>query len=319
MVNRLADAAAAALECLAVGAEDDVLVVFNEEQRAVADSLATAAEARARSARALAYPALTRDGEEPPGFVAEAMLGATAIFAPTVCSLSHTRARIDATGRGARIATLPGLREETFVRALRVDYAELARAGERIAAHLNAASTCWITSPAGTDVVLSLAGRTAIVDDGRLQAAGAFGNLPAGESFIAPVEGVGDGRVVFDGSVAGYGLLREPVEVTLVRGRATAAAGEAGPWLLATLDAGGPAGRLVAELGIGTNPAATLSGSILEDEKVVGTAHVAFGANTSFGGTNDCSVHIDGLLLRPTIELDGEALLRDGKPVAPTS
>jgi leucyl aminopeptidase (aminopeptidase T) len=83
--------------------------------------------------------------------------------------------------------------------------------------------------------------------------------------------------------------------------------------VLATLDAGGASGRVLAELGIGTNPAATLSGNILEDEKVIGTAHVAFGTNISFGGANASTVHIDGMLLEPTVELDGRSLVSDGE------
>ncbi len=161
----------------------------------------------------------------------------------------------------------------------------------------------------GTDLLLSLEGRSGICDDGNLQTEAAWGNLPAGEAFIAPVETSGEGTIVFDGAVAGYGLLREPLRLTVAGGRAIAADGEAAQWLLATLDAGGPTGRLIAELGIGTNPEATLTGSILEDEKVVGTAHLAFGTSASIGGTNVSNVHIDGVLLRPTVELDERRLL----------
>jgi hypothetical protein len=75
-------AAEAAVNCLGVGPTDDVLVLCNEEQRTIAESLAAAAGA-ARSVRIIEYPVLTRDGEEPPAFVAEAMTEATAIFAPT--------------------------------------------------------------------------------------------------------------------------------------------------------------------------------------------------------------------------------------------
>jgi leucyl aminopeptidase (aminopeptidase T) len=311
--DRLAAAAEAAVHCLGVAASEDVLVVCNEQQRAVAEALAAVAEGHARSVRLIVYPALTRDGEEPPAFVAEAMAEAAVVFAPTTCSLSHTEARSEATRRGARIATLPGITEPTFARALPVDYAELRRAGDRIAAKLTAAAACRLTSPAGTDVTLDLEGRTAVVDDGILRDPDAFGNLPAGEAFIAPVEGKAEGVVVFDGSLANYGLLDAPVRVRIAEGRAVAAEGEAGRWLLNTLDAGGDSGRRLAELGIGTNPLATLSGSILEDEKVVGTAHLAFGTNTSFGGTNASAVHIDGMLLAPTIELDGLPLMRDGE------
>ena len=149
----------------------------------------------------------------------------------------------------------------------------------------------------------------------RRQAAGrgSLGELPAGEAFIAPIEISGEGSIVFDGALAGYGMLREPLRVTVSGGYAIEAAGEAAKWLLRTLDEGGPTGRLIAELGIGTNPQATLTGHILEDEKVVGTAHLAFGTSASIGGANVSAVHIDGILLQPTIELDGRPLIRDGE------
>ena len=196
--SELAVAAEAAVQCLGVGPTDEVLVLCNEAQRTIAESLVLAADGGARSVRIVEYPTLTRDGEEPPPFVAEAMKEASVIIAPTSCSISHTRARMEATARGARIATMPGITPEIFRRALPVDYAELERAGERIATELSAASTCGVTSPAGTNVVLSLDGRTAICDDGNLQAEAAWGNLPAGEAFIAPIETSGEGSIVFD-------------------------------------------------------------------------------------------------------------------------
>ncbi len=104
-----------------------------------------------------------------------------------------------------------------------------------------------------------------------------------------------------------------PLRVTLVSGRVVDAVGGAARWLLDTLDAGGRTGRLIAELGIGTNPRATLSGHILEDEKAVGTAHLAFGTSATFGGTNVSAVHIDGVLERPTVELDGLPLVAGGE------
>jgi leucyl aminopeptidase (aminopeptidase T) len=312
-IDGMAGAAEAALRCLGVGPEDEVLVLCNEEQRAIAEALAAAAESPGQSARIVVYPTLSRDGEEPPPNVADAMGEADVVVAPTTFSLSHTRARMQATSRGARIATMPAITDAIFARAMPVDYVELRQAGERVAAELGDASSCRVTSAAGTDIVLSLEGRVAEVDDGNLQATAAFGNLPAGEAYIAPVEGSAEGLVVFDGSLSGYGLLDSPVRVKVARGRAVEADGEAGRWLLATLDAGGPGGRVLAELGIGTNPAATLSGNILEDEKVIGTAHLAFGTNASFGGANTSTVHIDGMLLEPTVELDGRTLVSDGE------
>ena len=116
-----------------------------------------------------------------------------------------------------------------------------------------------------------------------------------------------------DGSLAGYGLLPSPVRITVKDGRAVDADTDAGRWLLELLDSGGEHGRSLAELGIGTNPVATLTGNVLEDEKVVGTAHIAFGTSAGLGGVNVAGVHIDGVLLRATVEVDGEPVLDEGR------
>jgi len=307
----------AAVDCLGVGPADAVLVVYNDEQRVIAESLAAAAKPRARAVTLLELPTLSRHGEEPPTEVAEAMARADVVSAPTSRSLSQTQARIEANRRGARIATLPTITEEIFARAVAVDYAELRRKGGWVASRLTAASSARITSPAGTDIVLSLEERTALSDDGHLQQTGMFGNLPAGEGYIAPLETVGDGTIVFDGSLGGYGLLTTPLRITVEGGRAVDADGDTGEWLLETLDSGGEHGRSLAELGIGTNPAAILTGNVLEDEKVIGTAHLAFGTSAGMGGVNVASVHIDGIVLSPTLELDGARVLDDGRLLIP--
>lgn len=309
--------AKAAVDCLGVGPTDSVLVVCNDEQRLIAASFVAAAKPRAQTVTMLEFATLSRHGEEPPAEVAEAMAHADVVFAPTSFSLSQTQARIEATRRGVRIATLPTITEEIFARTLPVDYAELKRTGEWLAARLTAASTARITSAAGTEIVLRLEGRTGRSDDGNLQQQGMFGNLPAGEAYIAPLETMGDGTIVFDGSLPGHGRLASPVRITVEDGRAVDADGDVGEWLLETLDSGGEHGRSLAELGIGTNPAAILTGNVLEDEKVIGTMHLAFGTSAGMGGVNVAGVHIDGIVLRPTVELDRERVLDDGRLRSP--
>jgi leucyl aminopeptidase (aminopeptidase T) len=308
VASELAAAAGAAADCLGVGDQDHVLVLCNEAERPIAEVLAAAAASRTYSVRLLEYPTQSRNGEEPPGKVAEAMRAATVVFATTTYSISHTKARLAATAAGARIASMRGF-TETYARAMSVDYGLLRSSGARLAAALTAAETCRITSPAGTDLTLSIKGRSATVDDGNLQEPGCFGNLPAGEAYIAPLETIGDGMIVFDCALADYGLLHDPLNVRLAAGRAVEAYGEGADWLLTTLDAGGEHGRSVAEIGIGTNPNAELCGLVAIDEKVLGTAHVAFGTSASFGGVNQAGVHIDGMVRSPTITLDGVPLL----------
>ena len=160
---------------------------------------------------------------------------------------------------------------------------------------------------------MSLKGRDAIPDAGELGGRGAFGNLPCGEGFIAPVEGSAEGALVVDGSIAAIGLLDEPVTFRVRAGHLVEATGEAGAAFLKILDGAGPEGTNVAELGIGTNEKATLTGNVIEDEKLLGSAHVAFGASAAIGGTVQVPIHLDCVVLSPTVELDGQAILRDGE------
>ena len=79
------------------------------------------------------------------------------------------------------------------------------------------------------------------------------------------------------------------------------------------LSAHGEDGTSVAELGIGTNEEAILTGNILEDEKILGTAHVAFGASAAIGGEVQVPVHLDCVVMHPEVSVDGEPLLRGGE------
>jgi leucyl aminopeptidase (aminopeptidase T) len=79
------------------------------------------------------------------------------------------------------------------------------------------------------------------------------------------------------------------------------------------LTAHGEDGTNIAELGVGTNERAILTGEILEDEKIAGTIHIAFGASAGIGGTVQVPIHLDCIVMKPTLELDGEAIVRDGE------
>jgi leucyl aminopeptidase (aminopeptidase T) len=308
VIGGLGPPARATINCLGVRPNDMVLVVCNPPQRPIAEALAEAARRLTNKVRVMEFASLTRHGEEPPALVLDALGSASVLLAVTEFSLSHTVARIEATRHGVRIASMPELDESTFAETLPVDYSRLADAARAVADSLTQAQECRVMTPGGTDLTLSLAHRSAIADDGDLRQPGAFGNLPAGEAYIAPVAGSGNGIVIVDGSLAGYGVPRSPMRLIIENGRLAGVEGEAAEWLLESLDAGGEDGRELAELGIGVNPNAHLSGSTVVDEKALGTAHVAFGDNTGFGGTNEASVHIDVTMRAPMIELDGHPL-----------
>jgi leucyl aminopeptidase (aminopeptidase T) len=105
----------------------------------------------------------------------------------------------------------------------------------------------------------------------------------------------------------------DPARLTIEDGRLVAAERGAGPELLAQLSAHGELGTNLAELGVGTNDAATLSGNVLEDEKILGTVHVAFGASTGIGGTVSVPIHLDVVVLEASLEIDGRPVLDAGR------
>jgi leucyl aminopeptidase (aminopeptidase T) len=313
MEDRLREPADVCAERLGVKPDEKIAVLHNGPQAAIAAAIAAAARRRDAEVKILEFPPLPRSGVEPPAEVAEALRWADAAFGVTSASLSHTRARIDACAAGLRFASMPTLTADIFRRTLPVDYRWMSAAGAELARLLTGADECRLTSADGTDLVLSLVGRDGRNDDGDLRAPGAFGNLPAGEGYIAPLENAGAGTVAFDGSLTGYGLLAEPLLVRIEDGSVVDAEGPAADFLMSNLDGAGPSGRRVAELGIGTNPAAQLVGVVLEDEKVLGTAHVAFGTSTGLGGANQSTVHVDGIMRRPTLDIGTVRVIEAGR------
>jgi len=195
--------------------------------------------------------------------------------------------------------------------AIGADYVEIARLSDKMADRLTNADDVTIRYR-DSELRFSISGRTGVSSRGLYHEPGTSGNLPTGEAYIAPLEGTANGVVVFDGSAAGIGRLTGPLRVEVQDGRAVDFQGPDAPALLEALG-DNPEAYNIAELGIGTNPQARLSGSLLEDEKVFGTGHMAFGSNKTFGGSVDAGVHIDCVMLEPEIVLDGEVVLSGGK------
>ncbi len=300
-------------DCMGISAGEEVLVVCNPVTEEIGALMRIEAQGEGADATLAVISERDSAAAEPPDVVAAAMERADVVLAATIQSLSHTAARKVATEAGVRIGSLPGVTEEMLARLMNGDLEETRRLSWAVAELMNEASEARITCAHGSNLRLGLEGRMAIADGGELGTRGAFGNLPCGEGFIAPVEGTGEGTLVIDGSIAGVGLLDTPVSLTVEDGHLTAATGSDGEALMGLLTAHGKDGTNVAELGIGTNDEAILTGNILEDEKILGTAHVAFGASAAIGGTVQVPVHLDCVILEPTVEIDGRTILSGGE------
>lgn len=200
--------------------------------------------------------------------------------------------------------------EEFLYGAVLLDWDEMRRSMERIAARFDAAETVRVVG-AGTDLTFSLAGRA-----GRVDALGA--NMPGGEVFYSPVEDSAEGVVTFSEYPTAYGGRElSGVRLRFEGGRVVeATALENEEYLNTVLDTDEGARRL-GEFGIGCNPGIREHmKNTLFDEKIEGTVHFAVGAGFPFvGGTNESTVHWDmvkDLRRGGEIHCDGELVQQDG-------
>jgi leucyl aminopeptidase (aminopeptidase T) len=310
----LGAATVAVRDCMGVQPGERVLVVTDEPLRAIGYAIRKAAvELGNEVVLAEILPRKT-NGEEPPPEIAALMTMVDLVLCPTSKSLTHTDARRAASARGVRVATLPGVTEQIMVRCMNADYHAIAARTARICALMERSASIRVTAPGGTDLTLPMQGRHAHASSGLFRDKGQWGNLPTGESYLAPLEGRSHGLVVVDGSMAGVGLVRQPIRITVEDGYATTIeGGEEAARLRALLEPHGRDGRNVAEFGIGTNDRATITGVILEDEKVMGTIHIAFGDNKSMGGSVRVASHLDGLVLSPTVWFDDRMVMDSGR------
>ncbi len=293
--------------CLAVAEGEDVLVIVDDATMPIGEALRAEARAVGADAVLAVMDERATDGTDPARPIAAGLIGCDVYIAPTTRSISHTPARKRATEAGIRGATMPGVTEDMLARVMSVDFDRMAGRSDAVAKLLDDGDTAHITSADGTDLTITFGGRAGISDNGDLTAPGAFGNLPCGEAFVAPTGG--EGQIVVT-SVGSIGISEEPVTLTLEDGRLVDARGGVGPQFIARLREHGELGLNLAELGVGTNDQAHVTGLVLEDEKILGTVHVAFGASAGIGGTVSVPIHLDvvapgvSLTIGPTTVLD---------------
>ena len=233
---------------------------------------------------------------EPPESVIELMLRSDFIFLVTSKSLTHSSAVRRAAIGGAAVISMPRVSLEMLRQGgIRADPDEIVLIAEDILSQISRADELLIKTELGTNLLLDLSGSRWFVDSGKI-GRGQIGNLPGGEVFISPKNA--NGIVICDVSLNPIGRLTKPIEFIFKNGECT--------WLSSSnlkkyIDSFGSQARNFAEFAIGINPLAVISGNILEDEKVWGTAHFALGNNLGFGGSCDVSFHMDCVFSDPLI------------------
>jgi leucyl aminopeptidase (aminopeptidase T) len=258
----------------------------------------------------------TRSGTEPPAPAAAAMAAADVVLCAASTSLYHTAAKAAAQRAGVRgVFNAPYRADAWRNGAMTADFVAIRARAERLAELWRRTRQVRITSPAGTDLRATVEGREPMAWlTGICRNPGEVSALPGGEVSLPPLEGTSEGTVVWERVASDLGALEGPVRITVKAGRAV------------RIDGGPSADRLraivesvrdadnIGEIGIGLNPAARIADEITEAKKAYGTVHIALGDSANeYGGLVACDVHLDGLVMGPTVEFDGVAVVVDGR------
>jgi aminopeptidase len=313
--NELKNASHKALkDYMGLKPEETLLIITDETEREIAYSLLEEGKKLCKEAFLVEMKSREINGQEPPQQIADLMKTVDVVICPTQKSLTHTDARREAVTYGVRVATMPGIKIETMVRCLNADADKVIELTKKIAEALRQTAEIKVVTDKGTNITMPMKDRQVLESTGVLRVSGESGNLPSGEVYLAPWEDKSNGTIVIDGSMAGIGMLTEPIKVKVVNGYAEKIeGGQDAEKLTLLLDKAGREARAVAEFGIGTNYKAELIGEILEDEKVYGTIHIAFGNNKSMGGNISVGSHLDGLIKQPDVYFDGKLVMQKGK------
>lgn len=296
--------------CMGLQKTESCLIVADTSTEALANSFLVQAQELCHQAKLLSMQPRKVNGEEPTQDIAEAMKQSDVALLITSKSLSHTDARRNATTEhGVRMASFPGATKEMLERCIDIDYEAMRSLCKRLYDRLSVTKVVRVSSNLGTDIEIPV-GRC-FQDTGIYRAKGSFGNLPAGETGMGPAENKTKGVFYVDATM-GFGILNSPLKLTVEDGYVTTIEGEEAYKLKDMLSPFGKEAYNIAEFAIGTNPEAEITGIVLENEKVLGTCHIAVGNNKSFGGTCEVGIHIDGIIKSPTVYFDDDLIMKDG-------
>lgn len=303
--------------CVSLKSGESVLIVTDMVQEGIAKVLAAAAVERGAEVVVSVMKPRAKAGEEPPKLIAESMKHADVVLIPVSYSVTHTYAVKEAAQSGARILVLTDFTEEMLIKGgIEADFKAAKPVCKAVADAFAKGSKVHLTTPGGTDLWIDITGRRGnalycVVEPGE------FSTIPTVEANSSPIEGSAQGRIVADASIPylGIGVLTEPVTAEVENGFITSIkGGRQAEILRKDLESHNDRNCFnIAELGLGLNPKCRLCGIMLEDEGVIGTAHIGIGTSITLGGTVKAPTHYDLLMWNPRIEVDGKVIFEGNK------
>jgi len=258
-------------------------------------------------------------GEEPPPHIVNAMRDSNVLIMPLRYSMTHASATKEARRNGTRVISMGDFDERMLESGgIEADFLKIAPTVKQVAEVLTKGEKAKVTTMRGTNLDMDISGRSGASEPGFSHEPGSISGPPNIEANVGPLEGSTQGMLIVDGSIPhpALGVIRDPISIRVENGQVTEITGgvEADKLRLALSDMGKEIYN-IAELGIGLNSCSTITGSMMEDEGAYGTCHIGIGDNTSFGGRVKAKSHIDLIIRRPTIEIDGKIIEKDGKLV----
>jgi 2,5-dihydroxypyridine 5,6-dioxygenase len=303
--------------CAGVKAGENVLIITDTHMVEIAEVLAMAV--KERDAEPILAVMVPRKGhsEEPPACLAEAMKKADVILTPVSTSITHTKAMKEAAAAGSRAIVMTAFTEDLLIRGgIQADFRKQKPICLEVARRFQEAKAVLLTTPGGTSLRMRKEGRrgNALYC---LVGPGEFSTVPTIEANFSPLEGTAEGTLVADASIPylGIGILEEPVKCKVKKGFIVGIEGGFQADLLRNdLESrNDPDSYNIAELGVGLNPESRMTGVMLDDEGVLGSAHIGIGSNLTLGGNIKAAVHYDLLMWKATLELDGKVILEKGE------
>lgn len=295
-------------QCLAINPLEKVLVLTDRKMQSIGKAIYEVCRRINIETVLMVIETRSKDGEELPEHVEMAMRASDVVIAPTYRSITHTKATRMACEKGARVASMPRVPKHSFTKGgLTANYEKVREYVEKMFFALQESNFVEVTSPNGTNVYFSVRGREWHKDTGFITEPGRFGNLPAGEVFIAPVEETVNGKIVFDS----FEDKKKRVELRVEDGLVKEVEGS--NKLKRIFRSLGERARQICEFGIGCNYKAKVIGNTVEDEKALGSVHFGLGNNLGFGGRNNIPFHVDGIIERPSVKVDNKFIIKDGK------
>ncbi len=307
--------------CAACQKNERLLIVTDDLKKDIADAFRQTALGLGITNTSVAVMRVEQHGgQEPPADVAKAMCETDVVLAITSKSISQTMARVKALKSMSRIVNLPDMSVKDLTEGLiEADFAAISPAVKAVASYLDKGSHFRVTAAGGTDLTFSGENNGGNAFDAIADKPGLFRSMSV-EANVGPVDDIGEGVLVIDGSLPPVGILKEKITCRIERGRIVDVKG--GPQAQKFADIlkayKDPQMYMLAEFGIGMNPCAQLTGeSYLEDESALGTVHFGFGTNLSQGGNRKAAAHFDAIITTPSIEVDGKLIMKNGEFTIP--